>query len=103
MRSEGYSSRSVCVSVCVSPLILALQATRWPMSDTNGFKTTRTWKNIRRFSWNDGVREICREKSEKANMHNRAGLPRTDLPTPRTLEAQEVTTEGVYRLPHAIY
>ena len=38
--------------------------------------------------------------SEKANMHNRAGLPRTDRPTPRT---QEVTTEGVYRLPHAIY
>ena len=29
------------------------------------------------------------------NMHNRAGLPRTDLPTLRTLEAQEVTTEGV--------
>ena len=24
--------------------------------------------------------------SEKANMHNRAGLPRTDPPTPRTLE-----------------
>ena len=41
--------------------------------------------------------------SEKANMHNRAGLPRTDRPTPRTLEAQEVTAEGVYRLPHAIY
>ena len=41
--------------------------------------------------------------SEKANMHNRAGLPRTDRPTPRTLEAQEVTTEGVYRLPHAVY
>ena len=38
--------------------------------------------------------------SEKANMHNRAGLPLTDRPT---LEAQEVTTEGVYRLPHAIY
>ena len=38
--------------------------------------------------------------SEKANMHNRAG---TDQPTPRTLEAPEVTAEGVYRLPHAIY
>ena len=41
--------------------------------------------------------------SEKANIHNRAGLSRTDLPTPGTLEAQEVTTEGVRPLPHAIY
>ena len=41
--------------------------------------------------------------SQKANMHNSAGLPRTDRPTPRPVEAQEVTTEGVYRLPHAIY
>ena len=45
MRSEGYCSRSVsvcvCVCVCVSTLILALQATRWPISDTNGFRTTR--------------------------------------------------------------
>ena len=41
--------------------------------------------------------------SQKANIHNSAGLPRTDRPTPRPLEAQEVTTEGVYRLPHAIY
>ena len=39
---------------------------------------------------------------EKANMHIHAGLPRTDRPTPRILEAQEVTTEGVYRLSHAI-
>ena len=31
-----------CVCVCVSTLILALQATRWPMSDTNGFETTGT-------------------------------------------------------------
>ena len=41
--------------------------------------------------------------SEKANMHNRAGLPRTDRPTLRTLGAQEVATEWVYRLQHAIY
>ena len=36
-------------------------------------------------------------------MHNRAGLPPTDWLTPHTLEAQEVTTEGAYRLPHAMY
>ena len=39
---------------------------------------------------------------EKANMHNHAGLSLPDRPTPRTLEAQEVTTEGVYRLPHSL-
>ena len=33
MRSEGYSSRSVCLSAT----ILALQATRRVMSDTNSF------------------------------------------------------------------
>ena len=33
---------TVIVCVCVSTLILVLQATRWPMSDTNGFGTTGT-------------------------------------------------------------
>ena len=60
-----YSSRSVCLST----LILALQATRWPMKNTNGFRTMRTRKLIRRFFWND-----CVKRSEKANMHNRAAL-----------------------------
>ena len=32
--------------VCVSTLILALQATRGPISDTSGFSTTRAWKKI---------------------------------------------------------
>ena len=40
----------VCACVCVSTLILVLQATRWPMSDTNGLGTTGTLKLIRRFS-----------------------------------------------------
>ena len=31
----------VCVSVCLSTLILALQATRWLMSDTDSFSTTK--------------------------------------------------------------
>ena len=38
--------------------------------------------------------------SKKANMHNRTGL---NLLVLCTLEAQEVTTNGVYRLPCAIY
>ena len=48
MRSEGYSSRSVClcVCVCVSTTILALQATRRLMSDTNSFSATRERNNV---------------------------------------------------------
>ena len=42
-------------------------------------------------------------KSEQANMQISAGLPRQDVLAPHTLEAQEVSTEGVYRLPHAFY
>ena len=44
MRSEGYSSRSVCLSVYLSTTILALQATRRLMSDTNSFSATRAWR-----------------------------------------------------------
>ena len=57
MRSEGYSSRSVCLSVCLfvclsvclSATILALQATRRLMSDTNSFSATRARKITWRF------------------------------------------------------
>ena len=44
-----------------------------------------------------------RYAKRKSQMHSSAGLPRTDRSTPRTLEAQKVAIEGVYRLPHAIY
>ena len=40
---------SVCLSVCLSTTILALQATRWLMSDTNGFSATRARKMMWRF------------------------------------------------------
>ena len=45
MHSEGYGSRSVCVSVCLSPFILALQALNWVMSDTNGSSATSAQEN----------------------------------------------------------
>ena len=41
--------------------------------------------------------------SEKANMNNRTGLSRPDPLALCTLGAQEVTTNGMYQLPHAIY
>ena len=42
MRSEGYSSLFVCLSVCLSTIIRALQATRQPISGTNGYATLKT-------------------------------------------------------------
>ena len=46
---------------------------------------------------------MVRKASEQANMQISTSLPRQDVLDLRTLEAQEVTTKGVYRLPHAIY
>ena len=41
--------------------------------------------------------------SEQANMKIGTGLPRQGPLALCTLEAQEVTTKSVYRLPHVIY
>ena len=76
--SEGYDTWSVCVSVCLSTAILALQATRRPMSNTNVFRTTQTWKIKGRFSWNDCVREICRENKRKSQYAYSHLLPSTN-------------------------
>ena len=63
----------VRLSVCLSTLILALQAMRRPMSYTNGFRSTRAWKK-RWFSWNDCVREIWRENKRKSQYDNEYSL-----------------------------
>ena len=68
MRSEGYSSRSVCLSVCLSASILTLQATRRLMSDTSSFSATRAGKNnVAIFLKRLRSRDIVKT-SEKANM-----------------------------------
>ena len=51
----------VCVFVCLSTAILAVQAMVRPMSNTSGFRTTRVWKLKRRFSRNDCIQEILHE------------------------------------------
>ena len=89
---------SVCVCVCrrlfwhyrLQGGLLAIPTASEPENLLGDFPETTTFERY------------ALKTSQKANMHNRAGLPRTDRPTPRTLEAQEVTTEGVYRLPHAV-
>ena len=46
--------------------VLALHATRRPMSGTNELWTTRRWIRTWRFSWNDCVPEIWRENKRKS-------------------------------------
>jgi len=66
MRSEGYCTWFVCLSVCVcvcvclSPLILTLQGPSRLISDTNGSSATRARKVMWRFCLNGSVREIWR-------------------------------------------
>ena len=49
MRSEDYSTWSVCLSVCVFTTILGLQATRGLIRYTNSFSATRARKITWRF------------------------------------------------------
>ena len=57
---------SVCLSVCLSARVLALQATWRPMSGTNRLWTTGRWILTWRFSWNDCIPEIWRENKRKS-------------------------------------
>ena len=77
MRSEGYGSCPVCLSVCLSPTILALQATRRRMSDTNSFSATK--KLCGDVAETTAFERYGVKTSEKANMHNEHCLPRPDL------------------------
>ena len=45
MRSEGYDSLCVCVSVCLSKANLGLQDTGQLMSDTSGLQNNEMLKN----------------------------------------------------------
>ena len=53
------------------------------MSDTNTFRTTRTQKILGDSPERTVFERYAVKTSEKANMHNRVGLPRTDRPTQR--------------------
>ena len=80
MHSEGYSSRSVCLCVCLSTTILALQATRRLMSDTNSFSATRASKITCDFAETIAFERYYGVKtSEKANVHNERWLTWTAL------------------------
>ena len=73
---------SMCLSVCLSTLILALQATRRPMSYTNGFRSTSAGIIKRRFPCNGCVREIWRENKRKSQYDNDYSLTAALLQRP---------------------
>ena len=77
MRSEGYYTWSVCV--CLSTTILALQATRRLMSNTNSFSATRARKIMCDFAETTAFERYGVKTSEKANMHNEHWLTSTKL------------------------
>ena len=66
MRSEGYGT----LCVCVSTAIIALQATRWLVSNTSGFRTTRSGKLKKgNFPEKTCVQEIWRENNGTKHIH----------------------------------
>ena len=93
----------LCVSVC-------------SYSQTTGYKAAykqyqrlQIYVNLKsKMVISERLREICDceryavKTSDNTNMHNRTGLPRPAL-LYITLEAEEVTMKGTYRLSRAIY
>ena len=95
MRSEGYSSLSVCLSVCLSMTILAPRATRRLISDTNSFSATKA----RKYIYDDLAETTAFEKYgvktiEKANMHNEHWLTSTRFSPFNAPWTNEVTLGG---------
>ena len=82
---------AVCLSVCLLPRLLPLHATRWPISDTNGFSGT-----LALFCETAAFKSYGVKQSEGANMQISTGLPQP------AEEAPEVATQGKYRLLRAI-
>ena len=87
----------VCLSVTRSvTLILALQGTRRHISDTSGFRTTRACKPFHETT------AFERYAVKTSNCIIALGFPRPDPRSLCTLGAQEVTTNGMYRLSHTV-
>ena len=106
MRSEGYSTWSVCPSVCLSITTFSATTCSKPAKKQQQLvqRYTDLFLNMTIFS-NYCALKLWREKpSERANMVISTGLlPRPGPLALCILNAHEVTTKGVYRLPHAIY
>ena len=95
---------SVCLSVCVSTLILALQATRRPISDTSGADSElrEPEKLLGDFPEMTSFERYAVKTSEKVNCIIALGLPRPDPLALCTLGASHnewhVSTPAFYLL-----
>ena len=105
-RSEGYGSRSVCLSVCLSLLTTFSATTRNKPAKKRQQQVQRYTGFILKMAMFVKLlrsRVMAWKPSEQANMLISTGLPRPGPLALCILKAQKVTTKGVYRLPHAIY
>ena len=92
----------VCLSVYLSSAILAVQAMRRPMSDTNSFQTTQSWNiTIAIFLKRLCLRDVPWKAKKPISVIALAYL--NLIHSLCVLDTQEVTTKDVYRLLHAIY
>ena len=86
---------SVCLSVCLFLNISLLEC----FSSHKRYYLPNGSEVLWRFSWNDCVREICRENKRKSQLHNLTGLTATwSASSVYLCGAQEVTTNGDSRM-----
>ena len=98
MRSEGYSTWSMCLCVCYHVFCRYAQRDGQKAIPTGSVPHWLYLKNGD-FVKNAAFKSYGVKQSEGANMQISTGLPRPAL---RTLEAAEIVTQGEYRLPRAI-
>ena len=68
---------SLCLSVRLSLAVIALQATKQLMGDTNSFCATRERKKCAEFAETTALERYGVKTSEKANVHNEHWLTST--------------------------
>ena len=98
MRSEGYSTWSVCQSVCYHVFCRYAQRDGQKAIPTGSVPHWLYYKNGD-FGKNAAFESYGVKQSEGANMQISTGLP---WPALRTLEAPDIVTQGEYRLSRAI-
>ena len=104
-RGLQYLGLSVCLSVCLSFCVSVTQHLTSPMffrltNDTTYLTGNEGQNFCGDFPETTAFERYAVKTSEKANCLISLGLPRPDLLALCTLGAQEVTTNGMYRLPH---
>ena len=101
--ARGYSSWFVCLSVSLSVCVCRRLFWHNRLPEINGFRTTNAWKLNKWFSWNELHSRDMPWMQAKKSICIIALLYFDLIRSLCSLEAQELTTKGVYRLPHTIH